>query len=71
MHRTRHAIILCKWKLVLWTIGAWKGVVIMAEEERGLFCGVNWIWWIIIIIIVIILICPGIFGGFGGHGCKK
>lgn len=52
-----------------------KGVGIMAEEERGLFCGINWIWWIIIIIIVIILIFPGIFGGIGGVGgnvcCKK
>lgn len=43
----------------------------MAEEERGLFCGISWIWWIIIIIIVIILICPGIFCGYGGAGCKR
>ena len=43
------------------------------EEDRGLGfgCGNDWIWWLIIIIVVIILICPGIFSGFGGHGCKK
>lgn len=45
-----------------------KGVVDMAENERGgLFgCGFEWIW-IIVIIIVILLIFPGIFGssGFG------
>lgn len=43
----------------------------MADEDRGFFFGVNWIWWIIIIIIVIILICPGIFSGCGGIGCKR
>jgi hypothetical protein len=64
--------------MISFTFGIWKGVGTMAEEERGLFCGFNWIWWIIIIIIVIILICPGIFGGIGGiggagchGGCKK
>jgi hypothetical protein len=53
-----------------------KGDMAM-EENRGLGFGGGFgfgndiIWWIIIILIIVCLFCPGIFGGFGGYGCKE
>ncbi len=41
----------------------------MAENDRGLFFGLDWIW-IVVIIIVVLLIFPGIFGG-GKDNCYK